>query len=96
MLTTWQRACWGHHTERKAVIHVFVVVERKQNKKNEVSSLCDYPFSPLTQCLAHYIILELMEFSEFYLQINFKKGRLQGPGHSQMSGTNQYNIQIAF
>lgn len=37
-----------------------------------------------------------MEFSEFYLQISFKKERLQEPGHSQMNGTNQYNIQIAF
>lgn len=41
-------------------------------------------------------ILELMEFSESCLQIYFKKEKLQEPGHSWMSGTNQYSIQTVF
>lgn len=47
-------------------------------------------------CIILYVILELMGFSESYLQINFKKEELQEPGYSQMSGTNQYSIQTAF
>lgn len=46
-------------------------------------------------CIILYVILELMGFSESYLQINFKK-ELQEPGYSQVSGTNQYSIQTAF
>ena len=47
-------------------------------------------------CIILYIISELMEFSESYFQVNFKKEKLQEPGYSQMSGANQYGIQTAF
>lgn len=47
-------------------------------------------------CVILYIILELMESPESYLQINFKKEKLQEPGYNQTSGTNQYGIQTAF
>lgn len=47
-------------------------------------------------CIIQYIILELMEFSESYLQISFKKEKLQEPRYSHMSGTNWYGIQTAF
>jgi len=37
-----------------------------------------------------------MGFLESYLQINFKKEKLQDPEYSHMSWTNQYGIQTAF
>ena len=47
-------------------------------------------------CIILYVILELMGFLESYLQINFKKEKLQDPEYSHMSWTNQYGIQTAF